>query len=67
MAGSKKPNKSMMVWVRMDPAHVRALDKWRRANRHPMSGTEPTRSEAIRVLVCTGLAMVEVSKSTDAT
>lgn len=66
MAAAKKSNKSTMVWVRMDPAHVRALDKWRRTNRHPMSGTEPTRSEAIRVLVCTGLAMIEVREATEA-
>lgn len=66
MAAAKKSNKSTMVWVRMEPAHVRALDRWRRANRHPMSGTEPTRSEAIRVLVCTGLAMVDMGAATEA-
>ena len=66
MAATKKSNKSTMVWVRMEPAHVRALDRGRRANRHPMSGTEPTRSEAIRVLVCTVLAMIEMFEATEA-
>lgn len=66
MAAAKKSNKSTMVWVRMDPSHVKALDRWRRNNRHPMSGTEPTRSEAIRVLVCTGLAIVQASEATEA-
>ena len=54
--GPSPTGKGTLVGVRLQPADLKALDDWIRRARHQ------TRPEAIRTLVRTGLAIVEIAK-----